>query len=472
MLKQNENNNTIVFSLSKECKCCWQVTSNFLTPSVSILGGTPPNVRIDFQNSSNCGGPASARQFVSLSNNINVLSETTLNIDINGLIEAEDAGFERIEVIVDENLVASSMSVDDNYGCTMKPVNSGDQPNKSGSIDLCPGCHSIKITADTIDGQYHAGAYYTVNFSASGGQIETCENQYKLCCALSGFQAFNGSNKWFKRLALYDLDCCFLEYPPLNLQRGRKSNPAISNPNDGYYIIEKEIVNDCPTGRCVVVESVRWYGVVLPVGTIIPCPQSYDKIPAVQGWALPPNQIFTFITVRQLPPPTATFASLTTDGNCCNSNGSKVYAELTDEIPTPPPVNWPRPFNQSGWVLDAAAPIRIAVDHASNQQIIPPPSPPPQTLEQQDPDGPGTKLSQMLEKIGIKASPTCSCKARARLMNEKGYEWCEEHIDEIVGWLKEEATKRKLPFIDAAGRLLIRRAISLSKKAKQSKENK
>jgi hypothetical protein len=37
--------------------------------------------------------------------------------------------------------------------------------------------------------------------------------------------------------------------------------------------------------------------------------------------------------------------------------------------------------------------------------------------------------------------------------------WCEAHLDEIVGWLREEATKRKLPFIDAAGRMLVRRAI-------------
>jgi hypothetical protein len=88
------------------------------------------------------------------------------------------------------------------------------------------------------------------------------------------------------------------------------------------------------------------------------------------------------------------------------------------------------------------------------------------TLEEQDPDGPGTKLSQMLEKIGIKSSPTCSCKARAKFMNEKGYEWCEQNIDTIVEWLKEEATKRKFPFINTAGKILVKRAISLSKRAK------
>lgn len=79
------------------------------------------------------------------------------------------------------------------------------------------------------------------------------------------------------------------------------------------------------------------------------------------------------------------------------------------------------------------------------------------------PPGPGTELKALLKKVGINASPNCSCNARARKMNEmeqKEPGWCEAHIDEIVGWLREEATKRKLPFIDAAGRLLVRRAIA------------
>ena len=37
--------------------------------------------------------------------------------------------------------------------------------------------------------------------------------------------------------------------------------------------------------------------------------------------------------------------------------------------------------------------------------------------------------------------------------------WCAAHLDEIVGWLREEAAKRGLPFIGAAGKLLIKKAI-------------
>ena len=42
--------------------------------------------------------------------------------------------------------------------------------------------------------------------------------------------------------------------------------------------------------------------------------------------------------------------------------------------------------------------------------------------------------------------------------------WCEKNIDEIVGWLEEEARKRRLPFVRYAAKLLVRRAIRLAYK--------
>lgn len=72
----------------------------------------------------------------------------------------------------------------------------------------------------------------------------------------------------------------------------------------------------------------------------------------------------------------------------------------------------------------------------------------------------GTELKKLLKKwLNITATETCSCNARAQVMNANGCDWCEQNIDTIVGWLREEAKKRKLPFIDAAGKILIKRAI-------------
>lgn len=83
-----------------------------------------------------------------------------------------------------------------------------------------------------------------------------------------------------------------------------------------------------------------------------------------------------------------------------------------------------------------------------------------------DPTGAGTQLKKLLAKVGIKSTENCSCNARARLMNERGIEWCEQNIKEIVGWLKEEAAKRKLPFLALPTKILVQRAIKLARRAR------
>jgi hypothetical protein len=83
--------------------------------------------------------------------------------------------------------------------------------------------------------------------------------------------------------------------------------------------------------------------------------------------------------------------------------------------------------------------------------------------------GPGTELKALLKTIGIVAKPNCSCNKRARVMDEKGCDWCEEHIDEIDGWLAEEAKKRKLPYISLAGKTLVRLAIRRARKKGNSR---
>lgn len=87
----------------------------------------------------------------------------------------------------------------------------------------------------------------------------------------------------------------------------------------------------------------------------------------------------------------------------------------------------------------------------------------PKTLEE-TPNSPGTILSGMIKSLGIVMTSNCSCRRHALKMNEMGNDWCEENIDTIVGWLREEASRRKLPFIDAIGKLMVGRAIKKSRK--------
>ena len=78
--------------------------------------------------------------------------------------------------------------------------------------------------------------------------------------------------------------------------------------------------------------------------------------------------------------------------------------------------------------------------------------------------GPGDELKTLLAgwPFYITASPDCSCNQVANQMNAWGPDECErpERIDEVVAVMRAEAEARGLPFLDVAGRLLVRRAIA------------
>jgi len=79
--------------------------------------------------------------------------------------------------------------------------------------------------------------------------------------------------------------------------------------------------------------------------------------------------------------------------------------------------------------------------------------------------GPGTELKKLLSIFGFDPNEKgCKCKSRAAKMDKNGIKWCEDNIEVIVGWLAEEAKKRKLPYLRTAGRLLVRRAIRNAKR--------
>jgi hypothetical protein len=123
------------------------------------------------------------------------------------------------------------------------------------------------------------------------------------------------------------------------------------------------------------------------------------------------------------------------------------------------------------WTIDENHPAypRVRPEHAATEgQAFRRPKP----VAQKPPatpaigHGPGTELKRLLAGFPfyIKTTPNCRCNARAKQMDVWGIEGCEERVELIVGWLKEEADRRKLPFIEAAGRLLVRRSIAAAKK--------
>lgn len=94
------------------------------------------------------------------------------------------------------------------------------------------------------------------------------------------------------------------------------------------------------------------------------------------------------------------------------------------------------------------------------------------TLAKRDPvqfdrmlTGPGTELKKLLAKMGIKSTATCQCNAHAIQMNLWGPDECERKIDQILVWLREEAGRKRLPFVDALARVVVRRAISNARRS-------
>ena len=71
----------------------------------------------------------------------------------------------------------------------------------------------------------------------------------------------------------------------------------------------------------------------------------------------------------------------------------------------------------------------------------------------------GTELKAMLSWLGVKATSVCKCSDRASQMDKAGCQWVKDNVEVVVGWLEEEAKKRRMPFARLAGRLLVLQAV-------------
>jgi len=83
-------------------------------------------------------------------------------------------------------------------------------------------------------------------------------------------------------------------------------------------------------------------------------------------------------------------------------------------------------------------------------------------------NGPGDCLHRAIERrTGEEPKLSCGCRSRIARMNAWGPAGCREHLDEIVGWLLEEAERRgwrsaKLPGARWAVKRLVLAAIKES----------
>lgn len=81
--------------------------------------------------------------------------------------------------------------------------------------------------------------------------------------------------------------------------------------------------------------------------------------------------------------------------------------------------------------------------------------------------GPGSELKKLLEgwPFRIPAKHECPCLDYSKKMDAWGPDECERRIDEIIEHLRGQAAERGLPFIEVGARMLVQRAITLSRKS-------
>ena len=73
--------------------------------------------------------------------------------------------------------------------------------------------------------------------------------------------------------------------------------------------------------------------------------------------------------------------------------------------------------------------------------------------------GPGSHLHAILEFLGFKVRPGCSCTERIVQMNIWGVEGCKKRFGTIKEWMAIEAKNRGVAFLSVAASALIRLAI-------------
>ena len=76
-------------------------------------------------------------------------------------------------------------------------------------------------------------------------------------------------------------------------------------------------------------------------------------------------------------------------------------------------------------------------------------------------NGVGTQLHRIFQWWGFTPTGDCRCETRRKHYDQMGPQWCQEHIDEIVTEILEEADNRKKDFAAVLQNLLPTLSLSL-----------
>lgn len=157
--------------------CCTpfgDTASSWATTTQSVHGkwsNGPASVRFDFEDDTQCGGPATGRQQGEASMTAEGPIDVTMSLE--GVAEA---AFEKFELVVNGAFVISVQASSGQGGsacqvgtCLMCDVSMAQQ-----TFALPAGLNTIQVTADSSDGAFHQGAYFAIAFSTEHTRGEQC----------------------------------------------------------------------------------------------------------------------------------------------------------------------------------------------------------------------------------------------------------------------------------------------------------
>lgn len=111
-------------------------------------------LRLDFEDSVNCGGSDPAPQFGSVKIAVTLFTPRELTATLTGRVERENEGFDIGRILVDGHLLCELQGTGEHLGCAMADL------TRSASMALDAGEHLVELVGNTVDELFHVGAYF------------------------------------------------------------------------------------------------------------------------------------------------------------------------------------------------------------------------------------------------------------------------------------------------------------------------
>ena len=123
------------------------------------------SLQFKVEDSANCGGNNSNTQYGTATANIQVAGSNpiTLELEFSGIGEAQSTGYDKIEFILDDEIIGSGEAPGGGLGCTSDSV----IVNPASPQSLDPGPHTLIINFTTNDALYHVDAFYEIALKLS-----------------------------------------------------------------------------------------------------------------------------------------------------------------------------------------------------------------------------------------------------------------------------------------------------------------